>query len=65
MGRNTRSKKILKNKIFFKGWFLMYKCGKCGEKFNKLPDGMVRCPVCAHKVLYKSRVQVAKHVPAR
>jgi len=43
----------------------MYTCGKCGEKFNKLPDGMVRCPVCAHKVLYKSRVQVAKHVPAR
>ena len=20
----------------------MYKCGKCGEKFNKLPEGIIR-----------------------
>ncbi|MBN1940552.1 MAG: DNA-directed RNA polymerase subunit P [Candidatus Diapherotrites archaeon] len=43
----------------------MYKCGKCGEKFNKLPDDTIRCPVCAYKVVYKTRPKVAKKVMAR
>ena len=43
----------------------MYVCGKCGEKFETLSDGMVRCPVCAYKVLYKEREPIAKEVKAR
>lgn len=43
----------------------MYKCGKCGEKFDKLPRGMIRCPVCAYKVLFKIREPVTKKVKAR
>lgn len=43
----------------------MYKCGKCGEIFNKLPEGIIRCPACASKVLYKLREPVVKKVKAR
>ncbi|MDD5148404.1 MAG: DNA-directed RNA polymerase subunit P [Candidatus ainarchaeum sp.] len=43
----------------------MYRCGKCGETFNKLPEGLVRCPACAYKVLYKVRPAVAKTIKAR
>ena len=43
----------------------MYKCGKCGEKFNKLPEGIIRCPVCAFKILYKEREPISKTVKAR
>jgi DNA-directed RNA polymerase subunit RPC12/RpoP len=44
---------------------MSYKCGKCGEEIEKLPDGIIRCPVCAYKVLYKKRVPVAKELKAR
>ncbi len=43
----------------------MYRCGKCGEIFDKLPQGVIRCPQCAFKVLYKTRDPVAKEVKAR
>lgn len=43
----------------------MYKCGKCNEKFATVIEGSIRCPVCAHKVLYKLREPVAKEVKAR
>ena len=43
----------------------MYRCGKCGEKFDKLLDGIVRCPQCAYKVLYKDRDPVVKEIKAR
>jgi DNA-directed RNA polymerase subunit RPC12/RpoP len=43
----------------------MYKCAKCGETFNKLPEGMIRCPSCAWKILYKTRAGVAKNIKAR
>lgn len=43
----------------------MYKCGKCGETFERLPDGVIRCPQCAYKILYKLREPVAKEVKAR
>ncbi|MBN2067723.1 MAG: DNA-directed RNA polymerase subunit P [Candidatus Diapherotrites archaeon] len=42
-----------------------YKCGKCGEIIKELPEGVIRCPVCAYKVLYKVRDPIAKDVQAR
>lgn len=42
-----------------------YKCAKCGEKITNLPPGIIRCPSCAHKVLYKMRDNVAKEVKAK
>ncbi len=40
-----------------------YKCAKCGEKITNLQPGIIRCPSCAHKILYKMRDNVAKEVP--
>ncbi len=43
----------------------MYRCGKCGERFESLSDGVIRCPVCAYKVLYKERIPITKEVKGR
>lgn len=43
----------------------MYKCGKCGEKFERLPQGVIRCPRCADKILFKLREPITKEVKAR
>lgn len=43
----------------------MYSCANCGEKFDKLPEGIIRCPACAFKILYKERAPVAKKVRAK
>ena len=43
----------------------MYKCGKCGETFDQLPQGIIRCPACAYKVFFKVRQPVAKKVKAQ
>ena len=42
-----------------------YKCAKCGEKINSLPPGIIRCPSCANKILYKMRDNVTKELKAR
>jgi DNA-directed RNA polymerase subunit RPC12/RpoP len=42
-----------------------YKCIKCGNVVLALQPGMVRCPSCANKILYKMRDNVAKDVKAR
>jgi DNA-directed RNA polymerase subunit RPC12/RpoP len=42
-----------------------YKCGKCGYEIENLAEGLVRCPSCAYKILYKNRQPVAKNVRAR
>ncbi|MBU0636231.1 DNA-directed RNA polymerase subunit P [Candidatus Micrarchaeota archaeon] len=44
---------------------MSYKCGKCGDIIETIPDGLVRCPRCAYKVLYKLRQPVSKKVKAR
>lgn len=44
---------------------MTFKCGKCGKVVEDLPDGLVRCPACANKVLYKLRQPIAKEVKAR
>ena len=41
-----------------------YKCTKCGEKFDALPETIIRCPVCANKIFLKVRQPVAKKVKA-
>ena len=43
----------------------IYKCGRCGEKLDGLPQGVPRCPQCAYKVLYKQRDPISKKVKAR
>lgn len=43
----------------------MYKCSQCGTTFDKLPEGILRCPNCASKILYKLRDPVAKNLKAR
>lgn len=44
---------------------MSYKCGKCGYLVDTLSEGLVRCPSCAYKILYKVRQPVAKTVKAR
>jgi DNA-directed RNA polymerase subunit RPC12/RpoP len=44
---------------------MAYKCGKCGEVFNDLPQGIIRCPACAYKVFFKVRQPVAKKIQAK
>jgi DNA-directed RNA polymerase subunit RPC12/RpoP len=43
----------------------IYKCGKCGKEIDSMAEGIVRCPVCAYKVLYKQRAPVTKTIKAR
>jgi len=43
----------------------MYRCGKCGEVFESLAVGVIRCPQCAYKVLYKGRDPISKEIKAR
>ena len=44
---------------------MTYKCGKCGEMVKELPPGIIRCPACANKILYKTRDPIAKDIKAR
>jgi DNA-directed RNA polymerase subunit RPC12/RpoP len=39
-----------------------YKCGKCGKSVSTIEEGLVRCPSCGHRVIYKTRESVAKIV---
>ena len=43
----------------------MYRCGKCSEQFNELPKGVIRCPSCAHKILFRVRDPLTKIVKAQ
>ena len=43
----------------------MYKCARCGNEFDELQEGMIRCPSCAFKVIYKQRGPIVKKVQAR
>lgn len=42
-----------------------YRCPKCGETFESMPETIIRCPVCANKILLKVRQPVAKNLKAR
>jgi len=43
----------------------MYKCIKCGEVFQDFPKGIIRCPACAYKIVFKSRDPVTKTIKGR
>lgn len=43
----------------------VYKCAKCGEKISNLLPDIIRCPSCAHKILYKMRENVAREIKGR
>ncbi len=45
---------------------MTYRCAKCGGRIETLPEGgLIRCPSCANKILYKLRDSVAKDIKAR
>ncbi len=44
---------------------MAYRCAKCGNEFDELPKGMVRCPSCAYKIVFKTRDPLAKEIKAR
>lgn len=44
---------------------MAYRCAKCGERVESLPEGLIRCPSCANKILYRLRSDVAKDIKAR
>ncbi len=39
-----------------------YKCGKCGTKVTTIEEGMVRCPSCGYRIIYKTRESLAKTI---
>lgn len=43
---------------------MAYKCAKCGTEVTNVSEGLVRCPSCGHRVLYKTREPISKTVKA-
>lgn len=43
----------------------MYKCMRCGSNVEELPKGLIRCPNCAARVLFKARDPGTKAIKAR
>jgi len=39
---------------------MSYRCAKCGIEVTSIEEGMVRCPSCGHRILYKTRDPIAK-----
>jgi len=39
---------------------MSYRCAKCGIAVVSIEEGMVRCPSCGHRILYKTRDPIAK-----
>jgi len=39
---------------------MSYRCAKCGKEVASIEEGMVRCPSCGHRILYKKRDPIAK-----
>jgi DNA-directed RNA polymerase subunit RPC12/RpoP len=52
-----RLKKI-KNRVVL----MSYRCAKCGTEVTNVSEGLVRCPSCGHRILYKTRDPIAKEV---
>ena len=43
---------------------MTYICGKCKAEISTLFEGMVRCPSCGHRILYKTRDSIMKEQKA-
>jgi len=41
---------------------MAYKCAKCSTEVTMVSEGLVRCPSCGHRVLYKTREPISKVV---
>ncbi|MFA5763358.1 MAG: DNA-directed RNA polymerase subunit P [archaeon] len=39
-----------------------YKCAKCGAEVSSVEEGMVRCPSCGFRIIYKTRDPIAKTI---
>jgi DNA-directed RNA polymerase subunit RPC12/RpoP len=39
-----------------------YVCEKCGVPVQSIAEGLIRCPSCGHRVLYKTREPITKVV---
>lgn len=44
--------------------FMAYKCAKCGTEVSNVSEGLVRCPSCGHRILYKTREPISKSIKA-
>ena len=44
---------------------MSYRCAKCGNVIQSMTPGIIRCPSCANKILFKVRENVAKDIKAR
>jgi DNA-directed RNA polymerase subunit P len=42
----------------------MYKCGNCG-KTVEMDEGVVRCPFCGYKIVFKERSGNVRTIKAR
>jgi DNA-directed RNA polymerase subunit RPC12/RpoP len=43
---------------------MSYICGKCRTEVTTMFEGMVRCPSCGHRILYKTRDPILKEIKA-
>jgi len=39
-----------------------YRCAKCRTEVQSVPEGLVRCPSCGHRIMYKLRDPLSKEV---
>ncbi len=43
---------------------MAYRCAKCGTEVTNVAEGLVRCPSCGYRILYKTREPISKTVKA-
>jgi DNA-directed RNA polymerase subunit RPC12/RpoP len=41
---------------------MAYVCGNCSTEINSVEDGLLRCPKCGFRIVYKKRDPVAKTI---
>lgn len=58
--KQLKVKQTRKNEVDF----MAYKCAKCGTEVQNVSEGLVRCPSCGHRILYKTREPISKTVKA-
>ena len=43
---------------------MTFKCMKCETELELVSEGMVRCPNCGHRIMFKKRDPVVKTIKA-
>jgi len=41
---------------------MTFRCAKCGVQVQSIEEGLIRCPSCGYRILYKLRDPLAKTV---